>query len=439
MFQQIYDKDASGIHRTLLFLGEEFRTTVPYPHESASVPTPDDAHDVFWRSFLEGAVPQFPQVSSGAVTIADVFSSVGGLSYGLNFGLRSLGFSVRHAFSVDLDADALQVYKSNFPTSEILNISAADTVDYYIRGSGADAQFDCPPEINVSILEKYRGKVTVLCGGPPCQGHSNLNNKTRRDDPRNQLFLVMPALAVALQVPVVVIENVPTALNDFRSVVDSSISLLQSAGYSVSSKKLLSTNYGGFQTRERLFIIAVKQQRLNICLDDLLRAFEMPARPVSLPISDLVGKSKRAQVGNGLFDSDSALSKDNVDRINYLFDNNLFDLPNSERPICHQGGTSYSSVYGRLSWSQPCGTITTGFNSPGRGRFIHPLERRPITPHEAARIQSFPDSFSFLLPEERCLNRALLAKWIGDAVPPHLAHFVGLYVGAELLCSPSSA
>jgi site-specific DNA-cytosine methylase len=56
---------------------------------------------------------------------------------------------------------------------------------------------------------------------------------------------------------------------------------------------------------------------------------------------------------------------------------------------------------------------------------VHPLRRRVITPHEAARIQSFPDSFSFV-PSNIRVSRKHLNKWIGDAVPPMLAYAAAL-------------
>ena len=68
---------------------------------------------------------------------------------------------------------------------------------------------------------------------------------------------------------------------------------------------------------------------------------------------------------------------------------------------------------------RPAPTITTGIGTPGQGRFIHPTRRRLITPHEAARIQGFPDWYKFESPD-RTSTRKSLAKWIGYAVPPIL-------------------
>jgi len=97
-----------------------------------------------------------------------------------------------------------------------------------------------------------------------------------------------------------------------------------------------------------------------------------------------------------------------------------------ERPDCHKlKAHNYKSVYGRMHADQPSPTITTGFQSPGRGRFIHPTERRGLTPLEGARIQGFPDSFRW---NGIGLNvsKNSITRLIGDAVPPNLGMFVAL-------------
>jgi DNA (cytosine-5)-methyltransferase 1 len=101
----------------------------------------------------------------------------------------------------------------------------------------------------------------------------------------------------------------------------------------------------------------------------------------------------------------------------WLIDNDEHDLPNRLRPACHQGEHSYVSMYGRLKWNEPAQTITSGFGSLGQGRFMHPSHCRTITPHEAARIQGFPDYFTF----DSAVTRTELSVIIGNAVPPALA------------------
>ena len=121
-----------------------------------------------------------------------------------------------------------------------------------------------------------------------------------------------------------------------------------------------------------------------------------------------------------LMDSVPKMSEENERRIRWLFDNDAYELADHERPKCHQDGHTYPSVYGRLHWDEPAPTITGGFSTPGRGRFVHPLRQRVLTPHEAARVQGLPDGFDFEPETGSALTRAKLGKWIGDAVPPIL-------------------
>jgi DNA (cytosine-5)-methyltransferase 1 len=118
------------------------------------------------------------------------------------------------------------------------------------------------------------------------------------------------------------------------------------------------------------------------------------------------------------------LSEENQRRINWLFDENEHDLALAERPECHQEGTTYTSVYGRMYADQPAPTLTTGFLTPGRGRFVHPTQRRTLRPAEAARLQGFPDNYVF--DPQQVPSTAKLVKWIGDAVPMPLGHIAGL-------------
>ena len=113
----------------------------------------------------------------------------------------------------------------------------------------------------------------------------------------------------------------------------------------------------------------------------MLKPYETPVRDLRWAIGDL--------------ENDAGLSPDraagrtsaaNARRIDYLFDNGLHDLPDSERPPCHRDRVhSYTSVYGRLHWDRPSPTITGGFYSMGMGRYVHPSRRRTLTPREAAR------------------------------------------------------
>ena len=77
-------------------------------------------------------------------------------------------------------------------------------------------------------------------------------------------------------------------------------------------------------------------------------------------------------------------------------------------------------VYGRMEWDKPAPTLTTGFGCNGRGRFTHPREARVLSPHEAARVQTFPDFYDFTMINKRTDLHDLL----GNAVPPLMAKHI---------------
>lgn len=83
-----------------------------------------------------------------------------------------------------------------------------------------------------------------------------------------------------------------------------------------------------------------------------------------------------------------------------------------------------TTLYGRLRWDKPSFTISTYFNRPGNGSYIHPIEDRVLSAREAARIQSFPDDYIF------CGSKTSLCKQIGNAVPPLLAYFIAKSIKA---------
>jgi len=381
-----------------------------------------DPFSAWWRSFLDDEISLGPAFDDRGETCTyiDLFSSVGGLSLGFEQALKAIGVKPIPLLAVDIDGTALKIHRANHFTERTLNESVASLVDFKVQGEGESATFAYNPEIVTESLKALIGNVDAIVAGPPCQGHSTLNNHSRSDDPRNLLYLTVPALAVALGVKHVVIENVPNVINDKQSVVASTVKLLIDAGYSVTDGVLQAHQFGWPQTRKRFFLVASRNSE-PISLTSIATQFRRPSLPITWAISDV--KVKRE-------DSDHLMNKlgdtsgENIDRINWLFDNDAYELPNHVRPVCHKDGHTYPSVYGRMRPDQPAPTLTTGFMSPGRGRFIHPSERRMLTPREAARLQGFPNWFDFVKGGQT--KRSDLAKWIGDAVPSLLGYFAGL-------------
>lgn len=361
-----------------------------------------DLHQAFDAAWLKSSSAPPPHVIRSDVRIVDLFSGCGALSLGIAEACRALSLKAEHVFASDINSAALKVFARNFP-SAIVNSQPAELLVNAVgsRTSAKERQ-----------LLATLGSIDVLAGGPPCQGHSDLNNHTRRKDPRNSLFGVMIRFAELLRPKHVLIENVPGVRHDLGGVTENGRRVLEKLGYSVFEAVLTASDFGAAQRRKRYVMVATKG---HFDFDALVRVEQ--ERSVRWACGDLVNAS-----GTGNLDSHAASSKVNKARIDYLFDYDLLDLPNQMRPPCHRlKSHSYNSVYGRLSWDIPAPTITSGFNSPGQGRFVHPQARRTLTPHEAARIQSIPDFFNW-----GDSNRESLTQMIGNAVPPALAYAVAL-------------
>ena len=345
------------------------------------------------------------------LTYIDLFCGGGGLSLGVHHAFRQFGFDARLALAADIDKAALRLISHHFNPIVTRDQAIEDLVKFSVDFAGKAEDFITQPEIGDPQISQFKGKIDLLVGGPPCQGHSNLNNKTRRQDPRNLLYFLMPAFAVALDIPCLVIENVRSIKNANENVVPITRDLLRANGYYVNEQIITGTEFGVAQTRTRHFLIASKVSKLN--LDLVLKSLKSE----TLSFDDINTNLPKLNDYPTVLQSPASLSDENVARIQHLHTVGEFNLENKLRPSCHQDGHTYPSVYGRLKGDEPSGTITTGFGSPGRGRYIHPHEPRMITPREAARLQSFPDWY-FAGADQINLTRNNLYKIIGDAVPP---------------------
>lgn len=385
----------------------------------------DDPLGAWWKACLRGAVPKPDPVPHGRMTpirTVDLFAGAGGLMLGVRQLAAEAGRRVICELAVDTDAAALAVHVRNHRTRRLSTESVTSLVDYRTRGTGSAAAFVYPPTLVADRLAAGSDGVDLVVAGPPCQGHSNLNNHSRRNDRRNLLYLTVPAFAVACGAKAVVIENVASVVHDKTDVVHATRRLLESCGYAVTQGILAADAMGWPQTRKRHFLVA----RRTVDSD---AEPPVPIGDVQAVLKDSLPRSVLWAIGSGQTMSHDPrlhiatdLAPLNRDRIRWLFDNDEHDLALAERPDCHQNGTSYGAVYGRMYADRPAPTITTGYMTPGRGRFVHPTEPRTLTPAEAARLQGFPDDYVFNPDPDLPASRSQLAKWIGDAVATPLGY-----------------
>ena len=328
---------------------------------------------------------------------------------GIREAARGLGCAFRSVFASDINKEVLDIYARNFQPTRIANKPIEKIIDGELGAKlTQEEQFFC----------NEVGKIDILVAGPPCQGHSNLNNHTRRDDPRNLLYLRAVRCAEILRPDTLIIENVPGVLHDKHGVLQTADEYLKTLGYSVDFDIIRMWKIGVAQTRQRMLLVASRVAK-DVNIGKMLEMFTtLPARTMGWAIGDLLDKYDV----NSVFDSAAIHSPANQKRIHYLFENDLYELPDEQRPDCHRlKSHTYPAVYGRMHWDRPSPTLTGGFACCGRGRFVHPLRERTLTPHEAARIQYFPDFFDF-----GGMTRTGLARAIGNAVPPRAGYVVAL-------------
>jgi len=346
------------------------------------------------------------------------------MSFGIKCAAEALGYEFVSRLAADLNKDILEVYSHNLHPQTSLPGDLAKVVDYECDDSPSARHFKKPPSLTSPDFIALKEGVDILIGGPPCQGHSDLNNHSRRDDPKNALYLLMPALAYCLKPKAVIVENVRAVVHDKQQVVQRTRNLLEGMGYQVDEAVVLASSIGVPQSRRRHFLVAVEKPVSEVRIREIVEALHTEeTRTVEWALAGI-----NPSVHDPIFDEPSELSDRNKKRVAWLFDNDAFDLPDFKRPSCHKDKEhSYKSMYGRMKRGKPSQTITSGFGSPGQGRFIHPEEPRLITPHEAARLQFFPDSFHFV-GASGTPKRTRLAEMIGNAVPPKLAYAIGLGV-----------
>lgn len=349
-----------------------------------------------------------PRSAASRLSIVDLFCGIGGLSLGVHEAAKQKGFAPFTALAVDNDQETLKCYLNNFADTVM---HASDVCKIFRK------TIDAPLSHDERQLQSRITKNGFLIGGPPCQGHSDLNNATRRNDPKNSLYFLMARAAKVLEPFAVMIENVPTVIHDKNGVVAMTRKELEAIGYKVYEHVFDLHKMGVPQTRKRHVLVACKASIENQFL--ALQESETHPRNLDWAIGDLTDLITRDSIDHAIAKSNETTQR----RIDYLFDNGIYDLPDSERPPCHRNKKhSYNSIYGRLQWSEPAQTVTRGFYSMCMGRYVHPSERRTLSAREAARIQFLPDWFSFA----GIRSRTKLATAIGNAVPPKLSFLLSL-------------
>lgn len=336
-------------------------------------------------------------------TMIDLFSGVGGLS----LGFEMAGFKA--VLANEYDASIAESYVKNRPHVKMI---VNDITQLPIQ----------------ETFSEYSGKIDLIVGGPPCQGFSQKGQRKSINDERNFLFRYYYEVVALVKPKYFVMENVPNLLTTedgyFKKEIES---LFESIGYKIVADVLNASDFGVPQNRKRAVIIG----RLG---DYALSMPKPKTKKVTIwdAISDLAylesGEGTEIQEyrykpqseyqrvlrkGSDLLHNHVATKHSELalERLRLI-------PPNKGREVLppeHLTKSIYSGTWSRMLKDDISVTITTRFDTPSSGRFTHPFLNRAITVREAARIQSFPDTFVFHG------NKTSQMKQVGNAVPPLLA------------------
>lgn len=385
----------------------------------------------------------------------DLFAGVGGISLGLEWA----GFTT--LFANEFDTSIGEAFQKNFPATNVL--------------------IDDIRNINFKKLSdqfSVKKDVDLIVGGPPCQGFSMANRKRIEDDERNILFLEYVRFVKHYQPKCFVIENVMGMNSEVINtgtledkVSEAMRSYFDDLGYAISFRMFKAEEHGVPQMRRRVIVIGTRLKNKKELLvagkignlskeylsrEDLLRQTQNENQislfddeivhhaPINVwdAISDLprlkAGQftddyenkpindyQKFMRKGSRRLENHSATphADDVVTRIKLIKQGMNFEsLPEELKTKSHHSG-----AWGRLEKNSLSPTITTRFDTPSTGRVIHPVDHRTITVREAARIQSFPDSFIFTG------TRTSQGKQVGNSVPPLVAEAIGKMIIKDFL------
>lgn len=362
--------------------------------------------------------------------VIDLFAGCGGFSV----GFKRAGFEIVKA--VEFDNEIALSYIHNHKNT----LMYAEDISKIVDGD-----------------HFKNGEAEIIIGGPPCQGFSMAGARIREknafiNDPRNFLFRHYVNVVRIVRPKIFVFENVKGILSKdggkiFQEIVNAFGNPENFDGdrYYLHYKVCKAVEFGIPQKRERVILLGVLNHDFDIeRVFSMVRTTMTESYPqffdsvtlfdaisdIPLPSADGVVKLYKAKTNyQKQLRNNSGITYNHI-----ATKHNNLAMGRMEKVSAGQNWTVldekinsvHSGAYGRLEWNSPTMTITTRFDTPAGGRFIHPNYNRTITPREAARIQSFPDSFEFTG------SKTSICKQIGNAVPPKLAFFIANVVNVLL-------
>lgn len=341
-------------------------------------------------------------------TAVDIFSGAGGMSVG------AVMAGITPVLAVEYDIHAADTYKTNHPNTKIIP---------------SDIQLVAP----LNETEKFP---FILFGGPPCQGFSVANTKTRNlGNPNNWMFKEYLRFVNDLEPEWFLFENVV----GFKSFDKGQFALevenaLKELGYETNSDVLNAADFGVPQDRKRFFIVghrldkggmkfdfnSLEKVKQKVTVGEALRDLPSLMNGDKIEYADYCSNLTNAYIK--LMRGESKYAKQNfvtenkahiIDRYRAIKQGENWEAAKSMGLLTTYNSTkhTHSGIYKRLEENKPSVTIANYRKS----MLIHPHEDRGLSLREAARLQSFPDDFIFKG------TLSFQQQQVGNAVPPLLA------------------
>jgi DNA (cytosine-5)-methyltransferase 1 len=260
-------------------------------------------------------------------------------------------------------------------------------------------------------LTSYINKCDLLVGGIPCQSFSTIGNRKGINDKRGHLIFKFIELISIIKPKLFLIENVKGLLSINKKTTFNQIinNLNELNIYNISYKCLNSFNYNVPQKRERIFIIGY--------LKSLNKSYEFPNEiPEKKLLKDVLID---VPISNGAKYSDKKIKLFQLLSQGECWINLPIELQKEYLGNSFNSSGGKRGILARLSLNKPSLTLLCSPTQKQTER-CHPLEERPLTIREYARIQTFPDDYQFIG------SLSSQYKQIGNAVPVELAYHIGL-------------
>jgi len=327
-------------------------------------------------------------------TAIELFAGAGGLA----LGLEQAGFEVIGL--VEKNRDAAETLKYNRPNWNVLCTDIQD-----ISESDLEERFSIK-----------KGELTLLSGGAPCQSFSTIGKRLGLDDVRGTMFYHYGTFLRKLSPKAFVFENVKGLRNhDHKRTYSTMLNIFEDCGYTITQQVLNAWDYGAAQRRERFITIGIRNDLLPKCTYSFPApyAYKPVIRDIKLDINPPATECARySTIKQQLFEMVPAGGcwKDLPEEIVKPYMKLCWYMPGGKTGILR-----------RFSLDEPCFTVMTTPSSKQTDR-CHPIETRPFSYRENARLQTFPDDWEF------CGSLSSKYRQVGNAVPVSLAREIGMSI-----------